>query len=100
VDTGLDDVDSRVVHEPVGVCGLVTPRHYPLLPTAWKVSPALAAGNTFVLKPGELTPHTAIHLMRLLAEAGLPPGALTAVFLHSGQLCSAGARLWSRRGGV
>ncbi|MER5578547.1 aldehyde dehydrogenase family protein [Streptomyces massasporeus] len=165
VDTGRDDVDSRVVHEPVGVCGLITPWNYPLLQTAWKVAPALAAGNTFVLKPSELTPHTAIHLLRLLAEAGLPPGvgnlvlgagpeagapladhpdvdlvsftggletgrrlmataaatvkkvalelggknpnvvfadadfetavdmALTAVFLHSGQVCSAGARL-------
>ncbi|GGW55812.1 hypothetical protein GCM10010320_40690 [Streptomyces caelestis] len=57
------------------MCGLITPWNYPLLPTAWKVAPALAAGNTFVLKPSELTPHTAIHLLRLLAEAGLPPGA-------------------------
>jgi betaine-aldehyde dehydrogenase len=165
VDTGQDGVDSRVVYEPVGVCALITPWNYPLLQTAWKVAPALAAGNTFVLKPSELTPHTAIHLMRLLEEAGLPPGtanlvlgagpeagaplsehpdvdlvsftgglqtgrrlmanaatsvkkvalelggknpnivfadadfdtavdmALTAVFLHSGQVCSAGARL-------
>ncbi|MBG7704023.1 aldehyde dehydrogenase family protein [Streptomyces sp. MC1] len=165
IDTGRADVDSRVVYEPVGVCALITPWNYPLLQTAWKVAPALAAGNTFVLKPSELTPHTAIHLVRLLAEAGLPPGvanlvlgagpeagaplgdhpdvdlvsftgglqtgrrlmaaaagtvkkvalelggknpnivfadadfeaavdmALTAVFLHSGQVCSAGARL-------
>ncbi|MFF3486928.1 aldehyde dehydrogenase family protein [Streptomyces sp. NPDC002701] len=165
VETGTAGVDSRVVHEPVGVCALITPWNYPLLQTAWKVAPALAAGNTFVLKPSELTPHTAIHLMRLLEEAGLPAGAanlilgagpeagaplgdhpgvdlvsftgglrtgralmaaaagtvkkvalelggknpnivfadadfetavdmaLTAVFLHSGQVCSAGARL-------
>ncbi|WP_371672842.1 aldehyde dehydrogenase family protein [Streptomyces sp. NBC_00289] len=165
VDTGTAGVDSRVVYEPVGVCALITPWNYPLLQTAWKVAPALAAGNTFVLKPSELSPHTAIHLLRLLAEAGLPPGAgnlvlgagpeagaplgdhpdvdlvsftgglqtgrrlmaaasgtvkkvalelggknpnivfadadfetavdmaLTAVFLHSGQVCSAGARL-------
>ncbi|GAB2945811.1 aldehyde dehydrogenase family protein [Streptomyces pseudoechinosporeus] len=165
VDTGTAGVDSRVVYEPVGVCALITPWNYPLLQTAWKVAPALAAGNTFILKPSELTPHTAIHLMRLLEEAGLPPGAanlilgagpeagaplgdhpdvdlisftgglqtgrrlmaaaagtvkkialelggknpnivfadadfetavdmaLTAVFLHSGQVCSAGARL-------
>jgi betaine-aldehyde dehydrogenase len=165
VDTGRPDVVSRVVHEPVGVCALITPWNYPLLQTSWKVAPALAAGNTFVLKPSELTPHTAIHLMRLLEEAGVPPGvanlvlgggpavgaplvedprvdlvsftgglatgkrimaaasetvkkvalelggknpnivfadsnleaaldfALTAVFLHSGQVCSAGARL-------
>jgi betaine-aldehyde dehydrogenase len=165
VDTGRDDVVSRVVHEPIGVCGLITPWNYPLLQVSWKVAPALAAGCTFVLKPSELSPHTAIHLMRLLDEAGMPQGvgnlvvgdgphagaplsedprvdlvsftggletgkrimatasrtvkkvalelggknpnivfadadresaldmALTAVFLHSGQVCSAGARL-------
>ena len=65
---------SRIVHEPVGVCGLITPWNYPLLQVSWKVAPCLAAGNTFVLKPSELTPHTAIHLMRLLDEAGLPAG--------------------------
>ncbi|MET8676660.1 aldehyde dehydrogenase family protein [Streptomyces sp. NPDC004647] len=79
VDTGDPAVDSRVVHEPVGVCSLITPWNYPLLQTAWKVAPALAAGNTFVLKPSELTPHTAIGLMRLLAEAGLPDGAANLV---------------------
>jgi betaine-aldehyde dehydrogenase len=165
VDTGNPDVVSRVVHEPVGVCALITPWNYPLLQVSWKVAPCLAAGNSFVLKPSELTPHTAIHLMKLLEEAGLPAGvanlvlgdgpnagaplsedprvdlvsftgglatgkaimaaasgtvkrvalelggknanivfadadrevaldfALTAVFLHSGQVCSAGARL-------
>jgi betaine-aldehyde dehydrogenase len=165
VDTGNPGVVSRIVHEPLGVCGLITPWNYPLLQTSWKVAPCLAAGNTFVLKPSELTPHTAIQLMHLLTEAGLPDGvgnlvlgaggeagaplasdprvdlvsftgglatgrrimasaaesvkrvalelggknpnivfadadlevaldfALTAVFLHSGQVCSAGARL-------
>jgi betaine-aldehyde dehydrogenase len=165
VDTGNADVVSRIVHEPVGVCGLIAPWNYPLLQASWKVAPCLAAGNTFVLKPSELTPHTSILLMRLLDEAGLPAGvgnlvlgagpeagaplasdprvdlvsftggvqtgrllmaaaaatvkrvalelggknpnivfadadidvaldyALTAVFLHSGQVCSAGARL-------
>ncbi|MEU6084108.1 aldehyde dehydrogenase family protein [Streptomyces sp. NPDC047108] len=75
IETGQPTVDSRVVYEPVGVCSLITPWNYPLLQTAWKVAPALAAGNTFVLKPSELTPHTAIGLMRLLREAGLPGGA-------------------------
>src|SRR4051794_10715144 len=74
VDTGNPDVVSRIVHEPVGVCGLIAPWNYPLLQASWKVAPCLAAGNTFVLKPSELTPHTSIHLMRLLAEAGLPAG--------------------------
>ncbi|MFI5586780.1 aldehyde dehydrogenase family protein [Amycolatopsis sp. NPDC051758] len=169
VDTGNPDAFSRIVHEPVGVCGLITPWNYPLLQTVWKIAPALAAGNTFVLKPSELTPHTAILFMKLLTEAGLPPGvanlvlgagaevgaplaehpdvdlvsftgglatgrtiaaaaagtvkkvalelggknpnvvfadadfetavdyALTAVFLHSGQVCSAGTRLIVQR---
>ncbi|MFJ8386474.1 aldehyde dehydrogenase family protein [Streptomyces sp. NPDC094438] len=79
VDTGNPVVDSRVVQEPVGVCGLITPWNYPLLQTAWKVAPAIGAGNTFVLKPSELTPHTAIHLMKLLQEAGLPAGVANLV---------------------
>ena len=74
VDLGREDVDSVVVHEPVGVCALITPWNYPLLQVAWKVAPCLAAGSTFVLKPSELTPRTAIHLMKLLDEAGLPAG--------------------------
>ncbi|PIE28147.1 MAG: betaine-aldehyde dehydrogenase, partial [Micrococcales bacterium] len=69
------DVSSRIVHEPVGVCSLITPWNYPLLQTSWKVAPALAAGNTFVLKPSELTPHTSVWLVRTLAEEGLPDGA-------------------------
>ncbi len=74
VDAGDPNVASVIVHEPVGVCGLITPWNYPLLQAAWKVAPALAAGNTFVLKPAELTPHTAILLMEVLAELGLPDG--------------------------
>jgi betaine-aldehyde dehydrogenase len=79
VDTGNAAVDSRVAYEPVGVCALITPWNYPLLQTAWKVAPAVGAGNTFVLKPSELTPHTAIHLMRMLQEAGLPDGVANLV---------------------
>jgi betaine-aldehyde dehydrogenase len=79
VDPGMPDVSSRVVHEPVGVCSLVTPWNYPLLQTSWKVAPALAAGNTFVLKPSELTPSTSIWLMRALTEAGVPDGVANLV---------------------
>ncbi|MFD8814307.1 aldehyde dehydrogenase family protein [Streptomyces sp. NPDC059627] len=74
IDTGRADAVSRVVYEPVGVCGLITPWNYPLLQASWKVAPALVAGNTFVLKPSELTPSTAILLLKALEEAGLPPG--------------------------
>ncbi|SDD84726.1 aldehyde dehydrogenase family protein [Nocardioides lianchengensis] len=79
VDTGRADVVSKVVHEPVGVCALITPWNYPLLQTAWKVAPCLATGNTFVLKPSELTPSTALWLMDALTEAGLPSGVANLV---------------------
>lgn len=79
VDTGMADVSSRVVHEPVGVCALITPWNYPFLQTAWKVAPALAAGNTFVLKPSELTPQTAMWLMDALERSGLPAGVANLV---------------------
>ena len=79
VDPGMPEVASRIVHEPVGVCSLITPWNYPLLQTSWKVAPALAAGNTFVLKPSELTPSTSIWLMRALTEAGVPSGVANLV---------------------
>lgn len=86
VDTGNPDAFSRIVYEPVGVCGLITPWNYPLLQTVWKVAPALAAGNTFVLKPSELTPHTSILLMRLLSDAGVPDGAANLVLGAGGEV--------------
>lgn len=79
VDTGRTDVVSRIVHEPVGVCALITPWNYPLLQASWKVAPTLAAGCTFVLKPSEATPSTSILLMGLLAEGGLPDGVANLV---------------------
>lgn len=89
VDTGLPTVSSRVVHEPVGVCSLITPWNYPLLQTSWKVAPALAAGNTFVLKPSELTPSTAVWLARVLTEEGLPPGVANLVLGAGGTVGAA-----------
>ena len=79
VDAGSADVLSRIEYEPVGVCALITPWNYPLLQAAWKIAPALAAGNAFVLKPAELTPHTAILMMDLLDELGLPAGVANLV---------------------
>ena len=76
VDAGRADVVSRIVHEPVGVCALIAPWNYPLLQMSWKVAPALAAGNTLVLKPSELTPLTTIKLVALLEEAGAPEGVV------------------------
>ena len=76
VDAGRTDVVSRVVYEPVGVCVLISPWNYPLLQISWKVAPALAAGNTVVIKPSEVTPLTTIKLVGLLAEAGAPRGVV------------------------
>ncbi|OBZ94971.1 aldehyde dehydrogenase [Pararhizobium polonicum] len=64
---------------PVGVCGQVIPWNFPLLMLAWKVAPALAAGNTVVLKPADLTPLTAIAFAEVCVEIGLPPGVLNIV---------------------
>lgn len=65
--------------EPLGVVGLIVPWNFPLAITSWKVAPALAAGNTVVLKPSELTPLTAIELERCARRAGLPDGVLNVV---------------------
>jgi acyl-CoA reductase-like NAD-dependent aldehyde dehydrogenase len=62
--------------EPLGVVGLIVPWNFPLPIATWKVAPALAAGNTIVLKPAELTPLTAVELERIALEAGLPEGVL------------------------
>lgn len=92
VDAGDPNVVSKVVTEPVGVCGMITPWNYPLLQVAWKVAPALAAGNTLVLKPAELTPHTAILLFEVMHELGLPAGVANLVL---GAGANAGAPLAS-----
>jgi len=65
--------------EPLGVVGLITPWNFPLPIASWKIGPALAAGNTIVLKPAELTPLTAIELGKLALEAGIPEGVLNVV---------------------
>ncbi|ABM57692.1 aldehyde dehydrogenase family protein [Verminephrobacter eiseniae] len=72
-------VISRTLREPVGVCGLITPWNYPLLQAAWKLAPALGAGNTVVLKPSELTPLSTHRLAELLIDIGLPPGVFNLV---------------------
>ncbi|WP_433555887.1 aldehyde dehydrogenase family protein [Pseudonocardia xinjiangensis] len=79
VDTGQAHVLSRVVPEPIGVCVLITPWNYPLLQLSWKVAPAIAAGNTMVIKPSEVTPLTSVLLVRLLEEAGVPAGVVNIV---------------------
>ncbi len=79
VETGDPDAVSRIVYEPVGVCALIGPWNYPLLQMSWKIAPALAAGNTAVMKPAQVTPLTTIALTRLFDEAGVPAGVVNLV---------------------
>jgi acyl-CoA reductase-like NAD-dependent aldehyde dehydrogenase len=72
---GLD----LTLREPIGVVGLIVPWNFPLLMASWKVAPALAAGNTAILKPASYSPLTAIRLGELALEAGIPPGVLNVV---------------------
>ncbi len=64
---------------PIGVCGQIIPWNFPLLMLAWKIAPALAAGNTVVLKPAEFTPLTALAFAEICTEAGLPPGVVNII---------------------
>ncbi len=79
VGDGFGPMHAYTVHEPVGVCALVTPWNYPLLMATGKLAPALAAGNCVVLKPSELTPLSAIALFRIFEEVGLPAGTANLV---------------------
>jgi len=80
----------QTLHEPIGVAGQIVPWNFPLLLFAWKVAPALACGNTIVLKSAEQTPLTAIYAAKLFHEAGLPSGVLNII---SGYGRTAGAAL-------
>lgn len=86
VDAGSPTIQSRIVYEPIGVCALIAPWNYPLLQLSWKLAPALAAGNTVVMKPAQVTPLSAIHLVRLLEEAGTPAGVVNLVLGPGGRV--------------
>ncbi len=70
---------ALTVREPIGVVGLITPWNFPLTIASWKMAPALAAGNTVVLKPAELTPCTSVRFAELALEAGIPEGVVNVV---------------------
>ncbi len=72
-DAGLE----VTLREPVGVCALITPWNFPLVIASWKIAPALACGNTVVVKPAQLTPLSVLTLADILNEAGLPPGVIS-----------------------
>jgi len=71
--TGPDAL-AMITREPVGVVGAIVPWNFPLIMAAWKIGPALAAGNSFILKPSEKSPLTAIRIAALATEAGIPDG--------------------------
>ncbi|MEJ8852318.1 aldehyde dehydrogenase family protein [Variovorax rhizosphaerae] len=70
---------NYTLREPVGVVGQVVPWNFPLMFTSWKMAPALAAGNTIVMKPAEITPLSSLRIAELMAEAGLPDGVVNMV---------------------
>jgi aldehyde dehydrogenase (NAD+) len=79
VQETTEDKLTYTRHEPIGVVGQIIPWNFPLLMMAWKLGPALACGNTIVLKPSEFTPLTAIRMCHLINEAGFPPGVVNVV---------------------
>ena len=86
---------SYTRHEPVGVAGQIIPWNVPLLMQAWKLGPALAAGCTIVMKVAEQTPLSALHVCKLIAEAGFPPGVVNVL---TGDGSTAGAALVNHKG--
>ncbi len=83
IEGAVTNTEAGVMHmvlrEPLGVVGAISPWNYPLLMATWKIAPALAAGNTVVLKPAEQAPMTCLRLAELFVEAGGPPGVLNVV---------------------
>ncbi len=92
----LPDKFAMSTRNPLGVCGLITPWNFPMAIPSWKVMPALVCGNTVVLKPAEDTPLSAVHFVKTLEAAGVPPGVVNLVM---GSGTEAGAPL-SQHSGV
>ena len=86
--TGADSL-ALVTREPVGVVAAIIPWNYPMLMAAWKIGPALAAGNSLVLKPSEKTPLSCLRLAELALEAGVPPGVFNVLPGYGGEAGSA-----------
>ncbi|MHB8390573.1 MAG: aldehyde dehydrogenase family protein [Acidobacteriaceae bacterium] len=88
----IQGFDARIWRAPYGVCGFIFPWNFPFTLLSWGIAPALAAGNTVVVKPSEVTPLTTLYVAQLASEAGLPPGVLNVV---TGNGSKAGAALAS-----
>ncbi|ODM14449.1 Aldehyde dehydrogenase [Aspergillus cristatus] len=78
IDTNPETL-SYTRHEPIGVCGQIIPWNFPFLMLAWKIAPAIAAGNTVVLKTAEQTPLSGLYVGKLIKEAGFPPGVINII---------------------
>ena len=79
VNEGFGKMHTYTIHEPVGVCGLITPWNYPLLMGVWKLAPALAAGNSVVFKPSSNCVLSSVHLFEIFEKVGLPKGCANLV---------------------
>ena len=75
----LRDKFAMSIRQPIGVCSMITPWNFPMAIPSWKIIPALVCGNTVVLKPSELTPLSALNFVKVLEEAGVPPGVVNMV---------------------
>nr|WP_298250495.1 aldehyde dehydrogenase family protein [uncultured Halomonas sp.] len=95
LEHGMDGIEARVFEDPAGVVGLITPWNFPLVTSAWKIAPALAAGCTVVFKPSEVTPLPEVALAEIAVEIGLPAGVLN-LLLGDGE--GIGASLSSHQG--
>lgn len=76
---GLPGKRNYLKYEPIGVCAQITPWNFPLIMASWKIAPAIAAGNTIVLKPASVTPITALELARIADEVGIPKGVVNVI---------------------
>lgn len=92
VPLAIKNIEARTWRVPYGVCGFIFPWNFPFTLMLWGISPALAAGNTVVVKPSEVTPLSSLFVAKLAAEAGLPPGVVNVV---NGEGANAGAALSS-----
>lgn len=84
VNKGFGEMHTYTVHEPIGVCAQITPWNYPFLMAAWKIAPALAAGNSIVFKPSSNTPLSTVALFEIFDELKLPAGAVNLVLGSGG----------------
>ncbi|MDF2654173.1 MAG: aldehyde dehydrogenase family protein [Bacillota bacterium] len=84
VNKGFGEMHSYTVHEPIGVCAQITPWNYPFLMAAWKLAPALAAGNSIIFKPSSVTPLSSMVLFEIFDELNLPRGAVNLILGSGG----------------